>query len=181
MPCILLARIRSCPIRFDPYSKMPGCRGFSDAAGNYSHRNIPICRHFPSGRFFLPKGRYLFHTNGASIVRKAIEPLGEARPDWQIVTGLATLMLTQGDRTPVDGTHTGWDYHAPADIMTEINALTPSYAGSRTPGWNAGNACSGRCRTSSTRARRSCHTKRFANGAGRFTALEGSPASRGPG
>jgi len=59
-------------------------------------------------------------------VRKAIEPLGNARQDWEIIAGLARRMNpSNGSPAP----YAGWDYDSPAAIMAEINALTPSYAG----------------------------------------------------
>jgi len=52
-------------------------------------------------------------------VRKAIEPVGNSRPDWQIVCDLASRL--------------GYPMHYgfPGEIMDEIASLTPSYAGIR--------------------------------------------------
>jgi formate dehydrogenase alpha subunit len=50
-------------------------------------------------------------------VRKAIDPIGNARPDWQIICDLSTRL-----GYPME-------YATTADIMTEIAALTPSYGG----------------------------------------------------
>jgi formate dehydrogenase major subunit/formate dehydrogenase alpha subunit len=63
------------------------------------------------------------------MVRKAVEPPGEARPDWQIIADLAERVLAEGKRNIQGGTHAGWDYADTAEIMAEIAALTPSYAG----------------------------------------------------
>jgi len=62
-------------------------------------------------------------------VRKAVEPGGEAKPDWWITSQLAQRILAGGERRVNGGTHSGWDYRSPQDIMAEINALAPSYAG----------------------------------------------------
>ena len=51
-------------------------------------------------------------------VRKAIEPVGESKPDWVIVCELAQRM----------GAH-GFDFESPEDVMDEIAALTPIYGG----------------------------------------------------
>jgi len=134
----------------------------------------------PGASFAEKDGTFSNTERRVQLVRKAIEPLGEARPDWQIVTGLATLMLTQGDRTPVDGTHTGWDYHAPADIMTEINALTPSYAGITHARLERGERLQWPVPDLQHPGTPILHTKRFANGAGRFTALEDLPPAEVP-
>jgi predicted molibdopterin-dependent oxidoreductase YjgC len=50
-------------------------------------------------------------------VRKAVEPPGEARADWEIIAELSTRM--------------GYPmrYESPADIFEEIRTLTPTYAG----------------------------------------------------
>ena len=50
-------------------------------------------------------------------VRKAIEPLGDSKPDWKIITEMSS--------------HLGYtmDYNSPAEIMNEIAKLTPIYGG----------------------------------------------------
>jgi len=63
-------------------------------------------------------------------VRQAIEPLGNARPDWQIIAELSGRL-----GVPMK-------YNSPAEIMQEIASLTPSYGGSGTSGWR-GWGCSG--------------------------------------
>jgi predicted molibdopterin-dependent oxidoreductase YjgC len=52
-------------------------------------------------------------------VRKAIEPVGNSRPDWQIISDLSTRL-----GYPMQ-------YNSPAAIMEEIASLTPSYGGIR--------------------------------------------------
>ncbi len=51
-------------------------------------------------------------------IRKAISPVGESRPDWEIIRDIA--------RACGDG---GFEYSSPSDIFDEIASLTPSYAG----------------------------------------------------
>ncbi len=58
-------------------------------------------------------------------IRRAIEPLGESRPDWQIITDLASRM----QRSQPDAPFAGWVYPSPSAIMDEIAALTPIYGG----------------------------------------------------
>ncbi len=53
-------------------------------------------------------------------VRAAVPPPGEARADWAIVTELARRLGAPAEQ---------WAYAHPAEIMAEIDALTPSYAG----------------------------------------------------
>ncbi len=62
------------------------------------------------------------------LVRQAIEPLEEARPDWQIVMDLAKRILDREGRVPV-GEKASWQYASPQAVMQEIAELTPIYAG----------------------------------------------------
>jgi formate dehydrogenase alpha subunit len=62
------------------------------------------------------------------LVRQAINPLGESRPDWILLADLARRMLERESRIPV-GPQAGWQYADPSQIMDEIAALTPSYGG----------------------------------------------------
>src|SRR5271165_23558 len=48
---------------------------------------------------------------------QAMEPLGESRPDWQIIQGVANRMGAN------------WNYAHPADIMHESASLAPMFAG----------------------------------------------------
>jgi len=52
-------------------------------------------------------------------VRKAIEPIGNSRPDWQIICDLSSRL-----GYPMN-------YGSPREIMEEIASLTPSYGGVR--------------------------------------------------
>jgi formate dehydrogenase alpha subunit len=61
-------------------------------------------------------------------VREAVEPPGEARPDWAILAELATRILALQGRTPA-GPCAAWRYATPAQILDEVAAVTPSYAG----------------------------------------------------
>jgi len=51
-------------------------------------------------------------------VRKAIEPLGNSKPDWWIVCQVAQKMGAKG-----------FDFTSPAQIMEEITEVAPSYGG----------------------------------------------------
>ena len=48
---------------------------------------------------------------------KVMDPLGESRPDWQIIQEIANRMGA------------GWDYSHPGEIMDEAASLTPLFAG----------------------------------------------------
>lgn len=61
-------------------------------------------------------------------LHRALEPLGEARPDWEILTDLARRLGHD------------WGYGSPEDIMREIARCTPMFAGvtyERLEGWRS--------------------------------------------
>jgi len=71
----------------------------------------------PSASFAEKDGTFTNTERRVQRVRKALEPPGEARADWQILCGLASCM--------------GYPmrYKGPAQIMDEIASLTPIYGG----------------------------------------------------
>jgi len=71
----------------------------------------------PSASFAEKDGTFTNTERRVQRVRKAIEPPGQARPDWQIICDLATRM--------------GYPMHYdhPGQIMDEIARLTPIYGG----------------------------------------------------
>jgi formate dehydrogenase alpha subunit len=73
----------------------------------------------PGVSFAEKDGTYTNTERRVQRVRKAIEPIGDARPDWQILCDLASRL-----GTPMA-------YESPAAIMEEIASLTPSYGGIR--------------------------------------------------
>jgi formate dehydrogenase major subunit len=50
---------------------------------------------------------------------KAFEPLGDSKPDWEIIQLIAQKLGGAG----------GWDYKHPGDVMDEVAKLTPHFAG----------------------------------------------------
>jgi len=73
---------------------------------------------FPAASFAEKDGTFTNTERRVQRVRKAIQPVGESIPDWQIVCELARSMGASG-----------FDFTHPSQIMYEINHLTPSYAG----------------------------------------------------
>jgi len=62
-------------------------------------------------------------------IRKIIEPLGEARPDWQILCDLAKRVQDRLNSDRSTAAYGGWNYSHPGEIMAEMNALAPIYGG----------------------------------------------------
>jgi predicted molibdopterin-dependent oxidoreductase YjgC len=71
----------------------------------------------PAAAYAEKDGTFTCTDRRVQRIRKAIEPPGQARADWQIIQELAARL---GAR---------WDYGSPAAVMAEIASLTPAYAG----------------------------------------------------
>ena len=85
---------------------------------------------FPAASFAEKDGTFTNTERRIQRVRRAVPSPGEAKPDSWIVAELAKRMIALGAATPQpEAPRAGWNYDGPADIMAEINALTPSYAG----------------------------------------------------
>lgn len=72
----------------------------------------------PAAGFAEKNGTFTNTERRVQRVRKAINPPGGSRPDWQITCLIAQKMG-----------HKGFDFGSPEEILSEISALTPSYAG----------------------------------------------------
>ena len=84
----------------------------------------------PGVSFAEKTGTFTNTERRVQLVRKAIEPQGEARPDWLITVELAKRILAGGGREiDASAPYAGWEYADTSAVMDEINALTPSYAG----------------------------------------------------
>lgn len=84
----------------------------------------------PGVTFAEKDGTFTNTERRVQLVNKAIEPAGEARDDWKITSMLAEKVLASGARkVDANAPYAGWKYDSPSQIMDEINALAPSYAG----------------------------------------------------
>jgi predicted molibdopterin-dependent oxidoreductase YjgC len=81
----------------------------------------------PGVSFAEKSGTFTNTERRIQLVNQAIQPLGEARPDWQILVELARR-LAQGEPDHA-GRYAKWDYDSTSQIMDEIAELTPIYAG----------------------------------------------------
>ncbi len=119
----------------------------------------------PAASFAEKRGTKTSTERRVQWMERAIEPLGEARPDWQIICDLAARL----------GLAAAFPYATEEQIFTSIQRLTPSYAGitparlKKIPGglqWP--------CPTSGHPGTPILHSKGFAkpNGKGQFTPVE---------
>jgi predicted molibdopterin-dependent oxidoreductase YjgC len=114
------------------------------------------------------------------MVRKAIEPLGEAKPDWWITAELARRILAEGERKPQGGTHSEWIYADTAAILAEVAALTPSYAGVNHTRLENGERLQWPVKDLDHSGTPILHTAQFARGLGKFMPIEHVPPAEMP-
>jgi predicted molibdopterin-dependent oxidoreductase YjgC len=71
----------------------------------------------PAASFAEKDGTFTNTERKVQLIHAAVPAPGEARADWRIIADLARRMGAD------------WRYGHPREIMAEVNALTPSYAG----------------------------------------------------
>jgi formate dehydrogenase major subunit/formate dehydrogenase alpha subunit len=82
----------------------------------------------PGAAFAEKDGTFTNTERRVQMVRQAISPPGQARPDWAVIADLGRRMLALEGRRAI-GPQAGWEYACPSQVMDEIAAVTPSYAG----------------------------------------------------
>jgi len=93
------------------------------------------------------------------LVRKAVEPPGEARADWQILCAVSTAM-----GYPMQ-------YQSPAQIFDEMASLSPIFAGMSHQRIAAANGLQWPCPTPDHPGTRFLHEGKFTRGKGKFHAI----------
>ena len=135
----------------------------------------------PGVSFAEKTGTFTNTERRVQMVRKAVEPAGEARPDWEITADLARRVLALGERRPPSGGQfAGWDYADTNEIMAEINALTPSYGGITHARLENGESLHWPCPSLDHPGTPILHVGRFARGAGRFMPIDHLPPAEMP-
>ena len=117
----------------------------------------------PSVSFAEKDGTFTNTERRVQRVRKAIEPVGDSRPDWQITCQIARRMGAKG-----------FDFEHPSQIMDEIASLTPSYGGINYSRLEDG-GLQWPCPTQEHPGTPVLHSQQFPRGKGRFTPLEYKP------
>ncbi len=92
------------------------------------------------------------------LLRKAIEPIGESKPDWEIICELAREM----------GAGNSFSFSSPAQIFEEIRKVTPSYAGMSFARLNQPSGLQWPCPTEDHPGTTILHTELFTRGKGKF-------------
>jgi len=101
-------------------------------------------------------------------VRKAVEPVGDSQPDWQITCQVGRKMGSKG-----------FDFKNSPQIMDEIASLTPSYGGISYKRLED-NGLQWPCPTPDHPGTPILHTQQFPRGKGQFIPLEYKPPAELP-
>jgi predicted molibdopterin-dependent oxidoreductase YjgC len=132
----------------------------------------------PAASFAEKSGTFTNTERRVQLIRPAVESPGEARPDWQIIAGLASRTAGALGKSPT-APHAGWEYASPEQVMEEIRALTPSYGGIRHARLENG-GLQWPCPTGEHPGTPILHVGKFSRGLGKFNPVEYAPAAELP-
>jgi len=139
----------------------------------------------PGVTFAEKTGTFTNTERRVQMVRQAIPTQGDARDDWWITSEIAkrilnTRMKDEGGRMNEAAQYAGWDYKDSSDIMSEINALTPSYGGITHARLETGERLQWPCPTLDHPGTPILHTKQFTRGKGKFMPIDHVPPAELP-
>jgi formate dehydrogenase alpha subunit len=134
----------------------------------------------PGVSFAEKTGTFTNTERRIQMVHQAVEPLGESRPDWLIISQLAPRVLEGGQRQVSGGDYAGWDYQDTEEIMAEIAALTPSYAGVSHERLERGDRLQWPVKDIDHPGTPILHIGKFARGVGQFMPIEHLPPAELP-
>ncbi len=135
----------------------------------------------PGVTFAEKTGTFTNTERRVQMVRKAISTQGDARDDWWITCQIAKRILSRAPhRVQSDAPFSGWDYADTSEIMSEINALTPSYGGITHARLEAGETLQWPCPSTDHPGTPILHTKQFTRGLGKFMPIDHLPPAERP-
>jgi len=114
----------------------------------------------PTSSFAEKDGTFTSAERKVQRIRKAINTIGNSKPDWQIMCQVAEKMEARG-----------FQFDHPSQIMEEITTVIPNYGGITYERLDAG-GLQWPCPDSKHEGTPILHLHNFANGKGRFTALK---------
>ena len=134
----------------------------------------------PGVSFAEKTGTFTNTERRVQMVHQAIAPIGQAHPDWWITAELAKRVILVGSRKPLEAEFSGWEYSSSEEIMTEINALTPSYAGVTHARLNNGERLQWPVKNLDHGGTPILHVGQFARGMGKFAGIDHIPPAELP-
>ncbi len=114
----------------------------------------------PAASFAEKEGTFSNTERRVQRVRKAFDPPGEARPDWEIICDIARRLGAKG-----------FEFREAEDIFKEIARLSPSYAGISYERLDNEGGIQWPCPTGSHPGTKFLHSDQFTRGKGRFSPL----------
>ncbi|MBU1877425.1 MAG: molybdopterin-dependent oxidoreductase, partial [Chloroflexi bacterium] len=124
----------------------------------------------PATSYVEKDGTFTGTDRRIQLIRAAIPPVGDSKPDWQIVCELAKRMGAPGR----------WDYGHPSEIMAEIAALTPIYGGVTYERLEQVGGLQWPCPSTDHPGTPILHTTKFSRGKGLFQPQEYKPPAEEP-
>jgi formate dehydrogenase alpha subunit len=128
---------------------------FMTETAELAHVVLPACS------FAEKEGTFTNTDRRVQRVRQVIEPIGQSKPDWIIISEIAKAMGADG-----------FDYPSPKEIMVEIADVTPSYTGIAYERLDNGEVLQWPCPDKGHPGTPFLHENRFAGGRGKFFALD---------
>ncbi|RQD76853.1 MAG: formate dehydrogenase subunit alpha, partial [Candidatus Syntrophonatronum acetioxidans] len=129
---------------------------FLTETARYADVVLPACS------FAEKDGTFTNTERRVQKVNKAIEPIGESKTDWEIITGIA-------NKVGFD-----WNYSSAEEIFNEIITVTPSYAGLTYERLEK-EGIQWPCPTQDHPGTKFLHEGKFTRGLGKFHALDYEP------
>lgn len=123
----------------------------------------------PAATFAEKEGTFTNTDRRVQRVRKAVDPPGEAKADWEILCGIARSLGSKS-----------FEYGSPKEIMNEIRKLTPSYRGITYERLDRGESLQWPCPGEDHPGTPYLHAEAFPRGKGRFYGVEYMPAPEEP-
>ena len=122
----------------------------------------------PAACYAEKEGTFTSTDRAIRLLRKAVDPPGEARPDWVIACDMGKRLGSSG-----------FDFSSPAEVMDEMASLTPQYAGidfgridKQVLRWP--------CPTKEHQGTKILHTQKFTKGLGVFAPVHHAPPMEEP-
>jgi len=122
----------------------------------------------PAASFAEKDGTFTNTERRVQLVRKAIEPIGDSKPDWWIICQAAQRMEA-----------IGFNFENSSQIMDEIASLTPSYGGISHARLEKG-GLQWPCPTEDHPGTPILHSGQFSRGKGHFVPLQYKPSAELP-
>jgi predicted molibdopterin-dependent oxidoreductase YjgC len=134
----------------------------------------------PGVSFAEKTGTFTNTERRVQMVNQAIPALGEARPDWEITAELAKRILALDERQVAQAPYAQWEYSNTAEILAEVAAVTPSYAGINHERLLRGERLQWPVRNLEHSGTPILHTSQFARGKGKFMPIDHVPPAELP-